>query len=89
MNVKDIAKHFAEWQKSQDQQTIELAEEHALLAGMMQERERMMKDAIEGYVSATIYLAKHCSTDIAEIQVRNSRIAAKVGEKVKVIIIKK
>lgn len=78
----------AQWQKTQDQQTIELAEEHAMLAGMMQEREKMMKDAVEGYVSATICLAKHCPTDIAEIQVRDSKTAAKVGEKVKVIIIK-
>ena len=39
------------WQKSQDQQTIELAEEHAMLAGMTQERERMVKDAIEGWVA--------------------------------------
>lgn len=65
MNVKDVAKHFAQWQKK-----------------------RMMKSAIEGYVSATIYLAKHCPEDIAEIQVKDSKTAGKVGEKVKVIIIK-
>lgn len=35
------------WQKSQ----IELAEDHAMLAGMMQERERMMKDAVDGWVA--------------------------------------
>lgn len=51
-------------------------------------KKELMKDAVEGYVSATIYLAKHCPQDIAEIQVRDSRIAAKVGDKVKVIIIK-
>lgn len=39
------------WQKSQEQQTIELAEEHAMLAGMMQERERLMKDAVDGWVA--------------------------------------
>lgn len=51
------------WQKSQDQQTIELAEEHAMLAGMMQERERMMKDAIE------------CEVHYAEVEgVYNSKI---------------
>ena len=58
------------------------------LAAVELAREEMKKDALEGYVSATIYLAKHCPEDIAEIQVRDSRIAAKVGEKVKVIIIK-
>ena len=51
-------------------------------------KKELMKGALEGYVSATICLAKHCPTDIAEIQVRDSKTAAKVGEKVKVVIIK-
>ena len=49
----DAFKAGAEWQKAQDQQTIELAEEHALLAGMIQERERMMKDAIDATIVET------------------------------------
>jgi hypothetical protein len=44
----NIARHFAEWQKQKDQETIELAEDHEMLAGMMKEREEMMKDAVEG-----------------------------------------
>ena len=59
------------WQKSQDQHTIELAEEHALLAGMMQERERMMKDAVDGWVArdkdGDIAIFREAPTKDAEI----------------------
>lgn len=41
-----FANKIAEWQKQKDQETIELAEDHAMLAGMMKEREEMMKDAV-------------------------------------------
>ena len=39
--VHIIAHHFAEWQKKQDQETIELAEDHAMLAGRMQMKEEI------------------------------------------------
>jgi len=45
-----LARHFAEWQRKQDQETIELAEDHAMLAGMNKEREELMKGAVEGEV---------------------------------------
>ena len=45
-----IACHFANWQKQQDQSTIELAEDHAMLAGMEKMKEQMMAKAIDGYV---------------------------------------
>ena len=48
-----IARHFAEWQKKQDQKTIELAEDHAMLAGMNKMEEQMMKGAVEGEVYKT------------------------------------
>ena len=41
-----LARHFAEWQSKQDKETIELAEDHAYLAGAVNEREKMMKEAI-------------------------------------------
>ena len=41
-----LARHFAEWQSKQDKETIELAEDHAYLAGAVNEREQMMKEAI-------------------------------------------
>lgn len=40
----------AKWQKAKDQETIELAEDHAMLAGMEKMKEEMMKDAVGGYV---------------------------------------
>lgn len=39
-----IARHFANWQKKKDRETIELAEEHAILAGRVQMKEEMMKE---------------------------------------------
>lgn len=74
-----IAKHFVGWQKQQDQQTIELAEDHAMLAGMMKEREQMLKDAIDVVVETPVLgppmvccIAKGCNN----------------GDKVKLIIVK-
>lgn len=40
-------KEGAMWQKQQDQETIELAEDHAMLAGMEKMKEEMMKDTVE------------------------------------------
>ena len=33
--LSDCARHFANWQKEQDKETIELAEDHAMFAGMV------------------------------------------------------
>lgn len=44
-----IAVHFAKWKEAQDQKIIELAEDHAYLAGAVNEREKMMKDAVPFY----------------------------------------
>lgn len=38
----------AEWQRKQDQSLIELAEDHAMLAGMNKMKEEMMKAAVDG-----------------------------------------
>lgn len=40
----------AEYQRKQDQQIIELAEDHAMLAGMNKMKEEMMEKAMEGEV---------------------------------------
>lgn len=40
----------AEWQEKQDQKTIELAEDHAMLAGMNKMEQQMMEKAVEGTV---------------------------------------
>jgi hypothetical protein len=40
----------ANWQKTKDQSIIELAEDHAMLAGMEKMKEQMMKEAVDGTV---------------------------------------
>lgn len=40
----------AEYQRKQDQQLIELAEDHAMLAGMNKMKEQMMEEAVDGRV---------------------------------------
>lgn len=45
--IIETARHFAEWQKKKDQETIELAEDHAMLAGMNRMKEEMMGNAVE------------------------------------------
>ena len=42
--IIETAHHFVEWQRKKDQETIELAEDHAMLAGMEKMREEMMKN---------------------------------------------
>jgi hypothetical protein len=73
------ARHFAEWQKKQDQETIELAEDHAMMAGRMQMKEEMMKEAVDGIVGfVTIRL---CTPNFGE--------KYKEGDRVKLIVIPK
>jgi hypothetical protein len=43
-DVEDACKLGAKWQEKQDQSTIELAEDHAMLAGMNKMEEQMMKN---------------------------------------------
>lgn len=82
-----LAHHFAEWQKQKDQETIELAEDHAMLAGMMKEREEMMKNAVDATIVNDWQYGK--DPDHAVIPAIHQRINGfNVGDKVKVIIIK-
>lgn len=50
-----IAVRVSKWQKQQDQSTIELAEDHAMLAGMEKMKEQMMAKAIDGDVTFDYY----------------------------------
>lgn len=48
----DAIEFGAKWQEQQDQSTIELAEDHAMLAGMEKMKEEMMKEPnLSGYVA--------------------------------------
>ena len=42
-----IAVHVTKWQKKQDQETIELAEDHAMLAGIIKGKEEAIKKTID------------------------------------------
>lgn len=71
----------AKWQKEQDQSTIELAEDHAMLAGMEKMKEKMMKSAVTGQIEN--------GDDFLRIKCLSSGCDAKdEGKLVKLIIIK-
>lgn len=82
-NCKDIARHFAEWQKKKDQETIELAEDHAMLAGMNKMKEEMMKDAADSKITTD----GNSIFPIIKYQLPLT-YDCKIGDKVKLIIIK-
>lgn len=73
----EMFKLGAEWQKKQDQYTIELAEDHAMLAGMEKMKKEMMKNAVDAVVETD-------ANGLACINVDG----VDVGDKVKVIVIK-
>lgn len=86
-------KSGAEWQKQQDQSTIELAEDHAMFAGMEKMKEEMMAKAIDGvvhhfekYKVACVYYNDPTGVPMAYF---TSPEGLSVGDKVKVIVIKK
>ena len=49
-----VARHFAEWQKKQDKETIELAEDHAMFAGM-----EKMKNEICYYIEGALAVCEN------------------------------
>lgn len=71
----------AKWQKQKDQETIELAEDHAMLAGMNRMKEEMMENAIESIVE------DWCG-DFPEVTIPLNPQDFKTGDKVKIIIVK-
>ena len=85
-----LARHFAEWQSKQDKETIELAEDHAYLAGAVNEREQMMKEAIH-YVVQDDLDSHGASYNIPFIRIGIAALKPKgigVGDKVCIIIVK-
>jgi hypothetical protein len=75
-----IAVRVAKWQKQQDQSTIELAEDHAMFAGMEKMKEQMMAKAIDahcfGFQGAALFSFRLPASNYL------------VGSEVKVIVIK-
>jgi hypothetical protein len=80
----DAIEFGAQWQKEQDQSTIELAEDHAMLAGMEKMKEEMMAKAIDGKIHETQARSKLKAVTTGNL----SRLDYKVDDKVKVIVIK-
>lgn len=80
VTVCQAVKVGAKWQKQQDQSTIELAEDHAMLAGMNKMEEQMMTKAIDatcfGFQGAALF------------SFRLPAGSYLIGSKVKVIVIK-
>ena len=83
-----IIRYFTRWQEERDKETVELAEEHAYFAGSVNEREKMLKDAIDGEISLVdvgddSYVKKLNMPGLHEA-IRKFNL----GDKVKVIIVK-
>ena len=83
-DMNEICRHFANWQKEQDQSIIELAEDHAMFAGMEKMKEQMMKDAIP----ANILTNQHGNKYIQSWSRLKQYDKYKNGDEVKLIIIK-
>ena len=80
----------ANWQKKQDQETIELAEDHAMLAGMEKMKEEMMAKAIDGDITFDYYGDDDKTYGcIAHDSFCLEDFGLKDRNKVKVIVIKK
>lgn len=82
-----IAVRVAKWQNQQDQSTIELAEDHAMLAGMEKMKEEMMKDATD----VTVHVDAGGYPYIPQMELYDydkDVPLAKVGDRYKVILIK-
>lgn len=82
--VGDIARYFANWQKQQDQSTIELAEDHAMFAGMEKMKEQIIAKAIDAELYSDGML-----TPIIKVNDKEKISDIKFGDEVKVIVIKK
>lgn len=79
--LTNIARHFAEWQEKQNQKTIELAEDHAMLAGMNKMEQQMMEKGYEAFISAHNTIPVLPMKDVSDL-------GLDYGDKVRVIVIK-
>lgn len=80
--VRDAFIAGTEWQKKQDQETIELAEDHAMLAGMNKMEQQMMEKAYDAVMQFDEL------DDLVPAFEDMQKFGFKVGDKVKVIILK-
>jgi len=83
----DAIEFGAKWQKEQDKETIELAEDHAMLAGMEKMKEELMAKAVE----VTVHIEAGNYPYIPQMELYdydNDVPLAKEGDKYKVVLIK-
>jgi hypothetical protein len=78
----------AKWQREQDQSTIELAEDHAMFAGMKKIKEEMTAKAIDGVVTFDYYNGDKTYGCIAHDSFCLEDRGLKDNEEVKLVIIK-
>jgi len=72
----------ADWQKEQDKEVIELAEDHAMFAGRVQMKKELIKDAVEGEVVKDMHGFFH----IKSVPIDGAKY--KFGNRYKIIILK-
>lgn len=82
-----IFKAAIDWQKKKDQETIELAEDHAMLAGMNKMKEEMMKDAVIAWVNTYESVTNPYDNEVSFIT-NLSPSKFKNKETVKIVIVK-
>lgn len=90
VNVRSCLEMFkfgAKWQEEQDQSTIELAEDHAMLAGMEKMKEQMMAKAIDATVTDIRTYKKENEIDFT-IMLEKGIVPYELEDELKVIVIK-
>ncbi len=94
-NYRDLRVGFiagAKWQAEQDQETIELAEDHAYLAGAVNEREKMLREAVVAHCYGSANTASelgspgHCISICYNEKENTPHVVA--GDQVKLFIVK-
>ena len=88
VKVECAFKDGANWQKAQDQSIIELAEDHAMLAGMEKMKEQLMAEAIDVEVKMDAGGYPYIDKTIELYDYDKNIPIAKEGEKYKVVLIK-
>lgn len=94
-NYRDLRVGFiagAKWQAEQDQETIELAEDHAYLAGAVNEREKMLREAVVAHCYGSANTASelgspgHCISVCYNEKENTPHVVA--GDQVKLFMVK-
>ena len=83
-----IARYFVRWQEERDKETIELAEDHAYFAGSVNEREKFLKNAVDGEISSVDVGDDSYVKKLYMPELQKAIRKFNVGDKVRVIILK-